>query len=134
MSNQLEKALALCKKTGDRIIVFESPQAENPFVLMNLTDYEKIAVSGSEVRGLTEAELLDKINRDIALWKSEQETLESTDSAVDFLASIKEDMPLSDESATPESKRSQWAIKDEVKNAAEEVIEEDRQYLETVTY
>ena len=134
MSNQLEKALALCKKTGDRIIVFESPQAENPFVLINLTDYEKIVVSGSEVSGLTEAELLDKINRDIALWKSEQETLEAPDSAVDFLASIKENAPLNEELSTPGSKRSQWAIKDEVKSAAEEVIEEDRQYLETVTY
>jgi len=134
MSNQLEKALALCKKTGDRIIVFESPQAENPFVLMNLTDYEKIVVSGSEVQGLTEAELLDKINRDIALWKSEQGANVAPDNAVDFLASIKDEEPINDDLARSESKRSQWAIKDEVKNAAEEVIDEDRQYLETVTY
>src|SRR3989339_1858750 len=73
MSNQLQKAIKLAKKTGDRLIIFDSGKTDNAYVVMSLDEYEKLIVGGSEVRGLTEDELLDKINRDIAIWKSEQD-------------------------------------------------------------
>ena len=73
MQNQLQKAIDLVKKTGDRIIVFDSARSENVYVIMNIKDYENLVLGKSEVRGLTEDELLDKINRDIAIWKSDQE-------------------------------------------------------------
>lgn len=72
-NNQLQKALNLSKKTGDRIIVFDNSESQNPYVVMGLDEYEKIIVGHSEVRGLTENELLDKINRDIAIWKTDNE-------------------------------------------------------------
>ncbi|NTU98729.1 hypothetical protein HGA64_01845 [Candidatus Falkowbacteria bacterium] len=134
MSIQLEKALSLCKKTGDRIIVFDSPRSENPFVLMNLDDYEELLSDKNEVSGLTEDQLLDKINRDIALWKTEQEPEESTDLPQDLGLNAKESITANPQAGDNPVRRSQWAIKEEVKEAAEEVIEEDRQYLETVTY
>ena len=41
-------------------------------MVLALKDYENLVLGKSEVRGLTEDGLLDKINRDIAIWKSEQ--------------------------------------------------------------
>ena len=71
MQNQLQKVINLTKKTGDRIIVFDNNKPEDTFVVMSLDEYEKIIIGKSEVRRLTEDELLDKINRDIAIWKSD---------------------------------------------------------------
>jgi len=137
MQNQLEKAINLCKKTGDRLIVFDSLASQNPFVVMNLDEYEKMVLNRSEVRGLTEDELLDKINRDIAIWKSEQESedypvdKEEIDSKLaENFTNINENL----ENSEIKPKKSQWAIKSEVKDGAEEIIEEDRQYLEEITY
>jgi len=73
MINQLNKAIELIKKTGDRLLIADSAHPEYVSVLMNLNEYEKLILGKSEVRGLTEDELLDKINRDIAIWRNEQE-------------------------------------------------------------
>ncbi|PIR13027.1 hypothetical protein COV49_03625 [Candidatus Falkowbacteria bacterium CG11_big_fil_rev_8_21_14_0_20_39_10] len=71
MQNQLQKAINLSKKTGDRVIVVDSAGSDSAFVVMGLDEYEKLVLGKSEVRDLTEDELLDKINRDIAIWKSD---------------------------------------------------------------
>ncbi len=71
--NQLQKAIDLSRKTGDRLIVFDRAESENPFVVMSLDNYEKLVIGQNEVRDLTEKELLDKINRDVAIWKSGNE-------------------------------------------------------------
>lgn len=72
-SNQLQRAINLVKKTGDRLIVFDKAESSSPFVVMSLDEYEKLVIGHNEVRGLTENELLDKINRDVAVWKSDNE-------------------------------------------------------------
>jgi len=71
MQNQVEKAIKLAKKTGDRVIVVDKQCPEDAFVVMGLDEYEKIVIGRSDVRNLTEDELLDKINRDVAVWRSE---------------------------------------------------------------
>ena len=73
MDNKLQKLIDLSRKTGDRIIAFDQSGQNDPFVVMSVDEYEKIVVGRSPVRGLTEEELADKINRDIAIWKSDQE-------------------------------------------------------------
>ena len=73
MQNQLKKAISIAKKTGDRLIVYDLSKGDSAFVVMSLDEYEKLVTKKSEVRGLTEDELLDKINRDIAIWKSDQD-------------------------------------------------------------
>ena len=73
MQNQLRRAMELAKKTGDRLIVFDSVKSSEPYVVLSIDEYERLMIKKSDVRGLTEEELLDKINRDIATWKSEQE-------------------------------------------------------------
>ncbi len=72
MSN-LQKVVDLINKTGDKAIVLDQNGDPN-YVLMAFSDYEQLIVGKSEVRGLTEAELLDKINRDIAVWKEGQKS------------------------------------------------------------
>ncbi|MFH0892035.1 MAG: hypothetical protein V1867_04620 [Candidatus Falkowbacteria bacterium] len=165
MSNQLQKAIKLAKKTGDRLIIFDSGKTDNAYVVMSLDEYEKLIVGGSEVRGLTEDELLDKINRDIAIWKSEQDfddykqrnsygrdirgveeykrsyrkdgyapkpdysrLEEDQDRKVSYPATENEQ----EKSADVYGKKRHWMIPRERKEGAEEIIEEDRQYLEDV--
>ena len=68
----LQKITNLIKKTGDKAIVLDQ-YGEPNYVNMTLADYEDLILGKAEVEGLTEEELLDKINRDIELWKGSQE-------------------------------------------------------------
>ncbi|MFH1522315.1 MAG: hypothetical protein ABIE43_00675 [Patescibacteria group bacterium] len=97
MQNQLEKAINLAKKTGDRVIVVDKAQPDDTFVVMSLDEYEKLVIGHSEVRSLTEDELLDKINRDIAIWKSENNNSELENQKVErkrdrFESNFEDDM------------------------------------------
>jgi hypothetical protein len=77
MNDSLKKAFSLAKKTGDRVIVVDNDSETDAFVVMNIDEYEKILsykeTYSREIKGLTEDQLIDKINRDIALWKNEQQ-------------------------------------------------------------
>ena len=77
-----ERILALLKKTGDRYI-FED-QNGNVFIILGIEDYENLVLKNSQVKGLSEDELLNKINKDIAVWKSIQEDEQVERVAVDF--------------------------------------------------
>jgi hypothetical protein len=162
MHDQLTKAIALSKKTGDRLIVYDASQKDNIYVVMSLDEYEKMVIGKSEVRGLTEDELLDKINRDIAIWKSDQfvnskaefngqidqnylpnnEENSGWDRDFEDVKSIFNERDLDytnfpkdkSEETKQKSGKNHWVIPAERKSQAEEVIEEDRQYLEEVKY
>lgn len=75
MIDKLNKALRIARKSGDKVIVVDSADpGSDAFMVMSLEDYEEIIANKSEkdaVGDLTEQQLIDKINRDIALWKSE---------------------------------------------------------------
>ena len=77
MQNQLQKAINLVNKTGDRLLVVDKSNPEQAFAIMSIDEYEKLTINRSEVRDLTENQLLDKINRDIAIWKSDNEFSEN---------------------------------------------------------
>ena len=70
---QIEKVLDLASKTGDKVIVLSD--THDPYVVMSVKDYEALLHGPSSVKGLSEDELLDKINRDIAIWKASQDNL-----------------------------------------------------------
>ncbi|MEI8360872.1 MAG: hypothetical protein WCG01_01985 [bacterium] len=162
MSNQIKRALELAKKTGDRLIIFDGPESENAFVVMNLEQYEDIIEGGcgedcdcghdheadfeddfdleddyeNDVASLTEEEMLDKINRDIALWKEvhgEENSQDNLDSNEEMPAGfdLKND---TEQAVRNNQQRSRWAIRNDVKEAAEEIIEEDRHYLEEIHF
>ncbi|MDO8260972.1 MAG: hypothetical protein Q7T50_05775 [Candidatus Magasanikbacteria bacterium] len=156
MQNQLQKAINLAKKTGDRLIVYDMSQKSEAFVVMNLDEYEKMATGRNEVKSLTEDELLDKINRDIAVWKNEQfgkeDALisEKNDSnefdfiSPEFVSESDEDEDFDSEDdfsgaaefdySEKENKKNNWGIPSERKVAADEIIDEDTQYLEEVKF
>ncbi|MFA6918744.1 MAG: hypothetical protein WC244_01335 [Patescibacteria group bacterium] len=90
MSN-LQKVVDLINKTGDKAIVLDQNGDPN-YVLMSMDDYEQLIVGKSEVRGLTEAELLDKINRDIAVWKEGQKSQDSSFDSISNLPAQAEDL------------------------------------------
>ena len=141
MPNQLQKVINLAKKTGDRLIVFDTTGSDNIYIVMSLDEYEKLVIGKSEVRNLTEDELLDKINRDIAIWKSEQDYQENKGKEAYFEDNFdyqtkgwsKVDNIIAAEEKK-KAKEDSWAIPTDRKEGAEEIIEEDRQYLEEVKF
>lgn len=131
MQNHLQKAIDLAKISGDKVIVFDSPESDHGYVVMNIEEYEKIIKKTPVNRSLTEQELIDNINRDIAVWKSEQDlsiNKNQTEQGFD-----PEDADINDwkigEKTSPAKKKNMWKIPEERKEGAEEIIEEDRQYL-----
>ena len=138
MFNQLEKALNLAKKTGDRLIVFDELKTDRALVILGLDDYEKLVVKSKDKSGLTEADLLDTINRNIAAWKNDSEAGSSDMTAADFF-SAKNEQKYSEKLSDEEEPRTRnlknlWSIPRQIKEGAEEIIEEDRQYLEEVPF
>ena len=73
MSDKFSKILRIIEKTGDRCIVFEK-ETDEAYVVMSLDQYENASQGQNDIGRLTEDELLNKINSDIALWKRTQET------------------------------------------------------------
>lgn len=122
MSN-LQKVVDLIKKTGDKAIVLDQNGDPN-YVLMTFGDYEGLILGKSEVRGLTEAELLDKINRDIAVWKEGQKV---QDSDVEELDLLKESSNFRSFSEAFDSDINQIKEGEDLDND-----DEDRFYFETV--
>ncbi len=123
MDSQFKRIIKLVKKTGDRIIVFDSNEPENAYAIMSIDDYEKINENPSDLRGLTEDEMIDKINRDIALWKNDTDIEEEVDNEEEKLSQEKESKP-----------KKSWSIPEERKKIDEDIIDEDRQYLEEINY
>jgi len=147
MQNQLQQAINLARKTGDRLIIFDNAQTDEAYVVLTLRDYENLVLAKSEIKNLTEDELLDKINRDIAVWKSEQEFDQEFASKTGFsFNQDEENFRQAADEANQEyynfSQKEQksggfkrgWSIPSSRKQSAEEVIEEDRQYLEEVPF
>ncbi len=72
MDSQFAKILKLIKLTGEKVIVFKDNQE---FVVSSLDDYTRLIEGSQPVAELSEGQLLDKINRDIALWRESQKEL-----------------------------------------------------------
>ena len=83
----MQKIINLIKKTGDKAIILDET-GEPGFVIMAVGDYENLIIGKSGVQGLTEEELLDKINRDIAVWKDTQELRELSIDQYNFAKDI----------------------------------------------
>lgn len=74
MFNEFDKIFDLIKKTGDRFIISENNQN---YVIMSLEQYEKLIKEHNnaieKVQGLTEDEMIERINQEIAAWRASQE-------------------------------------------------------------
>lgn len=81
MSDRLKRILNLSKQTGDTVIVHD-PTADHDLVVLPFEEYENLVSTENHTHGeyddylfeeMSERELIDKINRDIAIWRSYQE-------------------------------------------------------------
>ncbi|NQT49838.1 hypothetical protein HQ571_04050 [Candidatus Kuenenbacteria bacterium] len=71
MTAQWDKIFELIKKTGDRCIVIDG-KTNQTFVIMDLDSYEKLMFRKSQVKDLTEDQMLDRINQDLSMWQATQ--------------------------------------------------------------
>ncbi len=107
MREQLKKAIALAKKTKSSVIMFDAENPQDTFVLVDLDQYEKMIEKKNEKvnvikekNDLTEDNLADKINREISLWKNQEN---------------------SDSIGSEEDNKNRWKIPPHVKNKAKEI-------------
>jgi len=126
MDSSLKRIIKLIKKTGDRFIVTDADY-ELPYVVMSLDSYEKIIltekVDEPVSEEMSELQLLEKINNDIAVWKSQQEKVPQTVS--NFVPEEKKEVSSVEEVVTP-------LVENSVESAPtkEEGAVEDHYYFE----
>lgn len=69
MANPLDQITDLINKTGDNAIILDNNG--NPrYVVIDFSNYAYLVSGRPEIASLTEGEMLAKINRDIAIWKA----------------------------------------------------------------
>jgi len=125
MTSGLQKAFDLSKKTGDKLIVFDSSRPDNTFVVMPIDEYEKMMIK-RDVKGLTEGELIDKINGDIALWKNMQEEVQNDRFATnDFGQHRPENSQGNQQNYQQIDSKKRWGIPQTRKEAATEIVSEE---------
>lgn len=133
MEETFKRVIRLLKKTGDKMIFFDSQEPENSFVMIDLDHYEEEVLKG-DLKGpilvkkdnLTNEDLTDKINRDISDWRNQEnspylseETAMGSQNFRSNPANIKEESEKSDNG----TKKSSWQIPGEVKKAASAIEE-----------
>ncbi|MBF8280316.1 MAG: hypothetical protein HW383_89 [Candidatus Magasanikbacteria bacterium] len=99
----IERLLKLIQKTGDRAIVIDG---DNSYVVMTVPEYERLvlpAVDGNSAAPAAPIEtggeqLIDKINRDVALWRETQKKEKTTE---DLAASVRENLEVAPLEVTP---------------------------------
>lgn len=97
VSTPFSKIIDLVKKTGDTCIVLDAA-GEPAYVLLPFGMYERLAAGKADVTGMTEDQLLEKINRDIALWKSNNQETENTDDWLLDVSSVESEVKNTDKS------------------------------------
>ena len=127
-----KKVLDIINKTGDRCIIV-SETSDEAYAIMSLKEYERIMLGKAQVTELTEDELLDKINRDIAVWKSQQEEEENNNSWDREMPSKKPDYAIEtpeigDNLANNSENYPEWAEWEEDED--EDEFEEEPYYFE----
>ncbi len=121
---QFDKDLDLAAKTGDKVIVMS--ESHDPYVVMSVKEYEGLIRNYDSVKNLTEEELLDKINRDIAVWKASQDDLDDYDLSQFKVDSLKKEDQK--ENVVKEDNR----VLAEDKDTLSSGNDEDKYYIEPV--
>ncbi len=75
MANPIEKIIEIIEKTGDNCIVLNQ-DGSPAYVVLRFGDYDRLISGNSDInglKGLTEDQLIEKINRDVANWRASQQ-------------------------------------------------------------
>ncbi len=123
MDENFQRIIRLIKKTGDKMVFFDSQQPENSFVVLSVEAYERELDASLKNNipvkslGLTEGALTDKINRDLAEWKNQENNQYlSEETAIGSQYFVPNPSKFSE-------KTKNWQISGATKHAAEEIIE-----------
>jgi PHD/YefM family antitoxin component YafN of YafNO toxin-antitoxin module len=86
-NNQLEKALKMVNRTGEKMLIMDK-DSDKVFALMDLDDYEFLLDHDSEmIENYDEEEMMNKIDRDLKYWREhhedEEEDFDNFDSLED---------------------------------------------------
>jgi PHD/YefM family antitoxin component YafN of YafNO toxin-antitoxin module len=132
-NSQLNKVLNLVKRTGDKVVILDN-ESDNAMVMMGLDAYEKILNNQDSIEDLSEEQLLERINRDIAIWRSYNEkeneahvSSESDDAKFIKLAEKEAQEPVME----TEIQEIPKIEEEDLKNMAEDE-EEEKFYLEPI--
>lgn len=68
-NSQINRVIKLVRRTGDKAVIMDN-ESDSVMMLMDLDAYEKILENSNGVETLTEEELMDRINRDVAVWRA----------------------------------------------------------------
>ncbi len=69
--SSFSQILRLLKRTGGKYVIVEN--GKPVFVIQTWEDYQRQSYKVKETSELSEEEIIDKINREIALWKEGQD-------------------------------------------------------------
>ncbi|MBP6859675.1 MAG: hypothetical protein KBC69_03600 [Candidatus Magasanikbacteria bacterium] len=83
-NSQIDRVIKLVRRTGDKVVLMDN-ESDAVMMLMELGSYEKMLANSEGVEKLTEEELMEKINRDVAIWRAsnDRERLETFDSILE---------------------------------------------------
>lgn len=83
-SKELQEIMDLA---GGRYIIVEGGKPR--YIVMNFDEYKSAVLDRKSVQALTEEELIEKINSDIALWR-EKQTAEDDNVALDEIEELED--------------------------------------------
>ena len=145
-NSQLNRVINLVKRTGHKTIIMDN-ESDAVMMLMDLGAYEKMLdhSAGDRIEKLTEEELLDKINRDVAIWRAnnDKERAETYDEVMEKppkseKATVVEkgtDISLNSAETTPITVNKYPNIQVEQEQSASDIVaeeDEEKFYLEPV--
>lgn len=85
ISNELKEIIDL---SGGRYIIVEGGRPK--YIVMNFDEYKSAVLDRKSVQALTEEELIEKINSDIALWREKQTADAEDDSMLDEIEELED--------------------------------------------
>jgi hypothetical protein len=92
--SSFDELVELAKRTGDRLIIHD-PYTERDMVIMDVDQYKQLLMGRENVRNLSGREMIEKINREISIWRSNHEQEEREEFAVVLHEELR-DMPAFD--------------------------------------
>lgn len=140
-NSQLNRVISLLKRTGDKTVIMDN-ESDAVMMLMDLGAYEKMLDNHQGIEKLTEEELMEKINRDVAVWRAynDKEIAEIYDKVMEKAPSAPTYVPKPEEPAVIEKGKDVNLVMVENVHAQQEQSasdivaeeEEEKFYLEPV--
>jgi hypothetical protein len=95
MDKRLTSLLELIKKTGDRLVVLDGSSDAEPFVIMDLSSYERlIEQQGSITPASSIVSDQDSMREDMELWEKTKQEVESPSVVAESVIAVQDQTPV----------------------------------------